>query len=59
MLSKNGVGIILLILSLLGVNVTEGEVITTVSVIGQIVSALLMAYNQYKREDITNFIFKK
>lgn len=57
--SKNGIALIVLLLSMLGVNVTESEIITIVGVIGQVVSALLMIWNQADRPNIKGFIFKK
>jgi hypothetical protein len=57
-LSKNGVALVVMVLSLLGVNVSEGDMMTTISVIGQIVSLIFMAYNQISRGNIKNFIFK-
>jgi hypothetical protein len=57
-LSKNGAALIVMILSLLGVNVAEGDLITTIGVIGQVVSVLLMTWNQYSRSDIKGFLFK-
>lgn len=58
-LSKNGVALGVMILSLLGVNVSEGDLTTTISVIGQIVSLILMAWNQYSRGDVKGFFFKE
>lgn len=58
-LSKNGVGLIVLVLSLIGVSVSESDLVVTVSTIAQIVSGLLMIRNQYTRQDVRNFIFKK
>lgn len=57
-ISKNGVGIVVMVLSLLGVNVAESDLITTISVIGQIVSLILVGYNQFIRPNVTGFIFK-
>ena len=48
-----------MVISLLGGNVSEEEVTTTVATIAQVVSVLLMAYNQYARGDVENFLFKK
>lgn len=58
-LSKNGVALIVMVLSLLGANVSEADLTTTVSVIGQIISLILMAVNQYKRGDVKGFLFKE
>lgn len=59
MFSKNGVALVVLVLSLFGVNVSETEVLTTISVIAQIVSIVMMGYNQITRSDTAFFIFKK
>ena len=58
-LSKNGVGLIIMVMSLFGVNVAGSDMMTTISVIGQVVSVILMAYNQYARPNVDKFIFKK
>ena len=57
--SKNGVALIVMIISLLGGDVSETDLATTLSVIGQIVSIALMAWNQYARPNVKNFIFKE
>jgi hypothetical protein len=59
MLSKNGIGLIVLVLSLIGVDVAEDALVTTVSTIGQIIGGLLMVLNQVQRPDTKYFIFKK
>jgi len=58
-LSKNGVGLIVLLLSTIGVSVSQADLITTIATIGQIISAILMTWNQVTRYDVHNFIFKK
>lgn len=58
-LSKNGVGIAVFVLSLIGVNVAEGDLLTTVATIGQIVGGALAFWNQLARSDSKWFIFKK
>lgn len=58
-LSKNGVALLVMVLSLFGVNVSEGDMVTTISVIGQVISLVLMAWNQYARGDVKGFIFKE
>lgn len=58
-LSKNGVALIVMVLSLLGVEVSESDMLTTIGVIGQVVSVILMAWNQYARSDVKGFIFKE
>lgn len=59
MVSKNGVALIVMVLSVLGINVAEGDLIITIATIAQIVSGLVMAYNQVTRSDVKSFIFKK
>lgn len=58
LISKNGVALIVMVLSILGVQVAEADLITTLGVIGQVVSFILMAWNQYARRDVKGFIFK-
>jgi hypothetical protein len=58
MLSKNGVALIVLALSLVGIEVSDTELLNTISVVGQVVAFILMAWNQYAREDVHNFLFK-
>lgn len=58
-LSKNGVGFIVLVLSTIGVTVAESDLITTIATLGQIASGVLMFINQFKREDVKSFVFKK
>lgn len=59
MISKNGIGLIIMVISLLGGNVSEAALTTTITTIGEIVSVILLAYNQYARQDVDKFIFKK
>jgi hypothetical protein len=59
MLSKNGVGLIILALSLLGINITESSIVEVISAVGTIVSFVLMIINQWNRSDVKGFIFKK
>lgn len=59
MISKNGVGLVVMILSLFGVTVAEAEIVTTISVLGQVISVVLMLWNQITRRDVKNLIFKK
>lgn len=59
MISKNGIGLIIMVISLLGGNVSEAALATTITTIGEIVSVILLTYNQYARSDVDKFIFKK
>ena len=58
-LSKNGSGLIILVLSLIAPTVTEGDIITTISTIGQILSGVLLFWNQVARPDVRGFLLKK
>jgi hypothetical protein len=57
--SKNGVAVVLFILSFFGLNVAEAEAAEFVSAIGTIISFGLMLWNQFDRRDVSWFIFKK
>lgn len=58
-ISKNGAGLLILLLSLLGVNVVENDAIEFLSALGTIVSFVLMIWNQLDRKDVAKFFFKK
>ena len=58
-LSKNGAGLIILLLSLFGLEVSEQTILEALSAIGTLVSISLMLWNQVGRSDVTGFIFKK
>ena len=58
-MSKNGVAILLLIASLLGLEITEGQAYDLLNAIGTIVSLAVMIYNQWDRDDIHMFFFRK
>ena len=57
--SKNGAGILILILSLFGVELSESSVVDFISAIGTVVSIGLMIYNQITRPDVDRFFLKK
>jgi len=59
MLSKNAAGIVILIASLIGLDVSESDVAGLISAMGTIVSFGLMIWNQVERGDIKWFFFKK
>lgn len=59
MLSKNGVGLVVFALSLIGVNVADADLMVAISVLGQVFSGVLMFINQVKRSDSKWFIFKQ
>lgn len=58
-LSKNAAGIVVLILSLLGVEVGEGTIIEFISAMTTVISIGMMIWNQVDRPDIKGFFFKK
>lgn len=59
-ISKNGVAIVTLILSILGVEATESEILAIVGVVGQIVAILVMVWHQHvERAETKGFIFKE
>ncbi len=58
-MSKNGIGLAVLALSLLGINVAETELMEVISALGTIVSFGLMVMNQVNRWDVKYFFFKK
>jgi hypothetical protein len=58
-LSKNGVGVILLGASIIGLDLTESDAAQIASAIGLFVSYLLMLLNQVHRPDVQAFVFKK
>lgn len=57
-ISKNGAGLVILLLSLFGVEVTESAVIDTVSAVGTVISFALLIWNQLERKDTFAFLFK-
>lgn len=59
MMSKNGIGLAILALSLLGIEVTDVQIIEVVSSAGTIISFALMIWNQAQRSDVVGFFFKK
>ena len=59
MLSKNAAGLIILLLSVLGLEANAQGVVEVISAIGTVVSFALLIWNQINRPDVHNFIFKK
>ncbi len=57
-MSRNGIGLVLLLLSVIGLEVTEESVTEIISAIGTLISFGLMVYNQYKRPDTELFLWK-
>ena len=58
-ISKNAAGIVVLILSLLGVEVGEDTIFELIGALTTVVSVGLMIWNQLDRPDIKGFFFKK
>jgi hypothetical protein len=59
MLSKNGLAIAIFITSYFGLEFTETEIIAFVAAISQVVSFLLLVWNQLDRSDTKWFFWKK
>lgn len=59
MISKNAAGLIILALSLAGIEITEEMALQVISAVGTLVSFGLLIWNQLGREDVKNFFFKK
>ena len=59
MLSKNGVAVVLFLLSTLGMTVSEAQAMDFVAGLVQVVSFILMVWNQWQRPDVDKFVFKK
>jgi hypothetical protein len=58
-LSKNAIALFILVASLVGIDISESDVMALISALGTIVSIVLMVYNQIDRKDTTYFFFKK
>jgi len=58
-MSKNGIALLILALSTIGVNVAETELIEFLSALGSVLSFIMMVWNQYQRTDIDSFFWKK
>ena len=58
-ISKNGAGILILALSLIGVDISESTAVDFIAALGTIFSFGLMVWNQWDRKDVEGFIFKK
>jgi hypothetical protein len=60
MLSKNAVGIVVLLLSFAGVNVADSQVEEVITAIGTIYGFIMLLWHQVMdRQDVHNFFFKK
>jgi hypothetical protein len=58
-ISKNGVGIVVFLLSYIGINVGEDTILEFISAVGTIVSFALLLWNQLGRADVAKFFFKR
>lgn len=58
-LSKNAAGIVVLILSLVGVQVGEDTIVELIGALTTSISIGLMIWNQLDRRDIKGFFWKK
>ena len=60
MISKNGVGILLMFMSFIGLETDEDTLTHFISAIGTCISFFLMMYHQViERPEVHNFLFKK
>lgn len=59
MISKNGIALIILALSTIGVDVSDVQLIQFIGAIGTIISFALMILNQLNRKDVHLFFWKK
>lgn len=57
-ISKNGVGIVLLILGLFGLELSETEIQALIGSVGVIYSLTLLLWNQWARKDTKWFLWK-
>lgn len=58
-MSKNAAGIVVLILSLFGVEIGEDTIVELISALTTALSIGLMIWNQLDRRDIKGFFWKK
>lgn len=58
-MSKNAAGIVVLILSLVGVEVGQDTIIELIGALTTVISIGLMIWNQLNRTDVTWFFWKK
>lgn len=58
-ISKNAAGLLLLVLSLFGLELSVTEVQEFITAVTTIISIALLAWNQFKRTDTYLFFFKK
>ena len=58
-MSKNGIGILVLLVSMIVPDVTESETVQFISAAGTGISFVLMVWNQLGRKDVWGFLFKR
>lgn len=58
-ISKNAVGIIVLLLSVVGLEVGEDSILEVIAAVSTILGFTLMVWNQVSRSDTFSFFFKK
>lgn len=58
-LSTNGIGLLVLILSLIGLDVDIETINEVIAAVGVIASFIMLVKNQVSRLDVSSFIFKK
>lgn len=58
-MSKNAAGIVVLVLSLFGAEVSESTIVEFITAVTTVISILLMVWNQLQRPDIKSFFFKE
>lgn len=58
-ISKNAAGLVVLILSLIGIEVGEDTIFELITALTTVASIGLMIWNQLDRPDIKGFFFKK
>lgn len=59
MLSKNGVGLVVLLFSFIGLQLDANVVADVLSAVGTLISFGLMVWNQLSRDDVDKFLMKK
>jgi hypothetical protein len=59
MISKNAAGIVVLLASVFGLELSEDSIVEVIAAIGTVVSFALMIWNQVGRSDVEGFFFKK
>lgn len=58
-LSLTIVGLVIMVLSIIGINVSEGDLITTITTITTVIGGLTVYYGRWRQGDINFFGIKK